>query len=104
MLINHVRNKHGQKIGTLVALSKEEIGWSRCHTNLDRFDKQVGIDIAKQRAIKYDLMTNAFRCADSLKLDFIKMVRRADKYFKDNDYYGEPKNIPSVPYRWESIG
>jgi hypothetical protein len=103
MLIEYAR-KNGRKIGVVVALSKEEIGWSRCHMNLDRFDKQTGIKIAEARAIKHDLMTNAERCADSIKPDFIKMVRRANRYFKpDNSPYGEPEDFIQIPPKeWNS--
>ncbi len=103
MLIEYAR-KNGRKVGVVVALSKEEIGWAKCRVNLDRFDKQLGIDIAKKRAIKHDLMTNAERCADSMKIDFIKMVRRANRYFKlDDIIYDEPENIPKCPEGWECI-
>ena len=92
MLIEYVR-KHGRKVGVIVAVSKEEIGWAKCR-NLDRFDKFAGREIAHIRAIKHDLMTNAERCAESMKPAFIKMVRRANRYFKEDNM---------TPQGWECI-
>jgi len=49
MLISHVRNTQGQKIGVLVALNKDQIGWSRV-SKKDQFNRHLGRTIATGRA------------------------------------------------------
>ena len=49
MLIQYVRTSKGKRVGVVVALSSNHIGYSLCHP-LDRFDKCYGKYIAEKRA------------------------------------------------------
>ncbi len=81
MLIRYVRNKRREKIGVLVALGRNNVGWSRCNKT-DRFNKDRGLHIAIMRAQMYNTMELASRVCPSMQLDYIKMVNRANRYFK----------------------
>jgi hypothetical protein len=48
-LVRYVRGDTGKKIGCVVALSKDQIGWSLCNDD-DRFDKNIAKSIAMLRA------------------------------------------------------
>ena len=39
MLVEYIRDKNRKPIGVVVALDRNRIGWSRCHSKLDTFDK-----------------------------------------------------------------
>lgn len=85
MLIQYVYNTKNKsnpkrrKVGVLVALSKDQIGWSRCLKG-DKFNRSEGVKIAALRAKEIDLMDA--KVCDSMQIDFIKMVNRARRYFK----------------------
>ena len=49
MLISYVRADSGKKVGVVVALSSDKIGYSLCNP-LDKFDKSYGKFIAEKRA------------------------------------------------------
>ncbi len=49
MLVNYVRADSGKKVGVVVALSSDKIGYSLCNP-LDKFDKSYGKFIAEKRA------------------------------------------------------
>ena len=52
-IFRYVKDKHGQRRGIIVAVDKNKIGWSLCHTQfsdafdyvekLDTFDKEFGL-------------------------------------------------------------
>ncbi len=65
MLVEYVKNKQGHRVGVVVAISKDRIGWSRCKTKpsrprpnnlrlpnggFDTFDKEMALKIAIGRA------------------------------------------------------
>ena len=99
MLVKYVKNKRGQRIGVVVAIARDRIGWSKCNfAKGDKFDRDRGKMIASKRAEKYqfqEIQVNKillFR-GDDDKLsynilphpvlpDFIDMVGRAKNYFK----------------------
>lgn len=81
MLIQHVKNNKGQKIGTVVALGPNKLGWSKCNTKLDRFDKAKGVDIAKVRA-KINEPDKPHNKYIQKVLDI--MSKRAQRYYQDN--------------------
>lgn len=105
MLVQYVKNKHGQRIGCVVALSEHQIGWSLCKVKLDKFSKDKAIQIAKGRAERY-CTANLFmhhvivgngisvEQQDKLKVNdwipqtlhpyMIKMYYRARDYFTKN--------------------
>ena len=93
--------RKNKKVGVMVALVTEadpdniRIGWSGCNTKLDKFDKGLGLSIAKKRAeaLKLGLMidTKVPVPAGYLKqLEFF--TDRAKRYFKD-----KKSNIEIVP-------
>lgn len=49
-LVAYVRKESGAPFGVVVATAKNEIGWSRCHTTYDCFNKEDGKLIAMARA------------------------------------------------------
>jgi len=79
MLVEYVRNKNNQPVGVVVAVGKNQIGWSEKH-NKDKWDKYLGLEIAIGRAmngsVKYPMKEKVFRPYIN------KMYDRADRYFK----------------------
>ena len=49
MLIQYVRTDKGKRVGVVVALSSDHIGYSLCNP-VDKFDKKKGKFIAERRA------------------------------------------------------
>jgi len=89
MLITYVRDKNGQRVGAVVALLKEGntigLGWSKCNKQ-DKFDKERAKAIAKARAAfaNADLPYGTNSVMPSCMTESVnKMVRRANKYFKE---------------------
>lgn len=79
MLIQYIRNKKGHRIGIVVAIDKDKIGWSLCKKN-DVFDLTFGIDMAVVRA-KESTRNNV---AHTVKVMYERMAARAERYFKSN--------------------
>jgi hypothetical protein len=77
MLVKYVRNSKRQRIGCVVAISRDQIGWSLCNVKLDKFDKQYALDIAKLRA-----QMNPAPIAPTVRPDFMEMLERAHRYYK----------------------
>lgn len=90
-IVEYIRDKKRRKIGVVVAIkhdNKIRIGWSKVkRTAGDVFDKDRGIDIAVNRAIKNSQSPYPFTIFD----DIVHLVGRAAKYFKKDD-----KNAPIV--------
>jgi len=109
MLIKYVRDKNHRRIGVVVAIDKNRIGWSKCNFSMgDKFNKDRGKFIAKKRAEKY-IYDETYRerswklkkgkdhmktwiwydfldihnIAQCVRPDFLEMAERARKYFKD---------------------
>jgi hypothetical protein len=83
-LVQYVRNRKGQLIGAVVGLkidteknSEMQVGWSLCRTKVDKFDKNLAVKIATDRAL---LGTN-IRVPHSVGPVYSNMVKRASKYF-----------------------
>lgn len=72
-----VRLSRGKKIGIIVAIGLEKVGYSYCNI-MDDFDYEVGLKIARNRAM------NGFSGPVPVKLrkDYEKMVERSKRYFK----------------------
>lgn len=49
-LIQYVRDRNGQPIGAVVAVGKNQVGWSKLH-KLDRWDREKALMIARNRAV-----------------------------------------------------
>lgn len=67
MLVQFVKNHKGNRIGVVVALDANRIGWSLC-CPLDRFNRERGINIAKDRAIESNVELNDYGTSKSLLL------------------------------------
>lgn len=100
-LIKYVRDWSGNKVGCVVAVKNVFsgiifVGWSQCHPS-DTFNKEKAIEIATGRAIKGSnkkpakvlcLVENengdypTLLEKDVFKEEIIKMLSRADRYFK----------------------
>lgn len=94
-LVQYVRNKRRQIMGVVLArlvlvgpAGKEivALGWSKC-CKKDRFDKDFGLVIARNRA---ECRAIEDRVSDtdipqSLKNVYEKVLARAIKYFKDKE-------------------
>lgn len=73
-----VRVSKGKPIGCVVALSPDEIGWSKCMKE-DTFKKSTALIIATERACG-NTMGHMPSC---IKPVYEKMVKRAKAYFKE---------------------
>ena len=87
MLTRYVRDKDNQKIGVVVALGRGKIGWSSCYQGnaadpwapmKDKFDKVLGLKIAKGRAEK----GSRKRIPDALLRTVVESYQAAELYFK----------------------
>jgi hypothetical protein len=106
MLTHFVKDRRGRRVGVVVALSRDQIGWSKCNMNLDRYNEEFGMDVAIDRARKRPQLVakldppsdygvylqNNFggrdwRCTmpSSVKPIFEKMKDRAARYFKQTE-------------------
>lgn len=95
ILIEYLRNKKGNRIGVVVAIDKNTVGWSLCNS-LDQFDRDKGLYIAIARASKaFDYMKNGDwsiddvkfiyyqKCPHTLKSLLDKMIDRSILYYKE---------------------
>jgi len=102
MLFKYVRGKNNQRVGVVVALSRHQLGWSKCNFKMgDKFDQKRCMDIAIERAKreKYSLtnLNSDFTFGNisddhnnhyviipfSVREDYENMVHRAKNYFKN---------------------
>lgn len=80
MLVNYFRNKNGQPVGCVVAIGPGVVGWSKCNTKKDRFDKEMAKKIAAGRAEVFSSKPIP-ECMNDM---FSQMTERSYRYFKDN--------------------
>lgn len=78
MLVSYVRDKNRNRIGVVVAIDRDKIGWSLCHIGLDRFNKDFGLKIATGRARRGKMVN----IPQTVKSTFDKMENRARAYYK----------------------
>lgn len=105
VLYKKVRDRHHQPVGVVVAIDKNKIGFSKCHSKLDNFQRSYGLAVAIRRAekgvdyidktkevpVKESLenkpSTTAYKkeCVIpyDLRSDYEKIKDRAAAYFKD---------------------
>lgn len=76
-LLKYVKGKFGKRIGVVVAVDSNKVGWSKLNRR-DRWDKVKGINIALGRAFN----GSKVRVPDSIKKDVSLIEERAKKYFK----------------------
>lgn len=99
-IVHHIKNNKGNKIATLIAVLEEDntvlIGFSKCKLWADKFDKQIGTDIALTRAYKWKhrYLGDADESEDkgvivpySLAYELYKFVMRCERYFKNATKY-----------------
>lgn len=86
-LVQYVRNRNNQAVGCVIATKVETghvvITGSKCRTDKEVFNKQIGIDIAMKRAHAIVANNRAVKHAVTLDKPIQKMVARAKQYFKD---------------------
>ena len=90
-LVQYVRNGKNHRIGVVVAVGKNQIGWSLCNKT-DDFDKQRGLSIAIGRAHKLNfghsnggvcIGNNGHRHPQSVDAVVQTMAHRASCYYKE---------------------
>lgn len=99
-LVKYVRDENRNPIGVVVALGNDKIGWSsvrfsselytiynedgvfvgdvRHREQLDRFDKQKGVEIAMGRAMR----NSKVRIPRHVMTVYLEIQERAQRYFK----------------------
>jgi hypothetical protein len=84
MLIKYIRDRKWNKVGVVVALDQEHIGYSLCNVSHgDRFDKEKGLMIAVGRAEKHPIsIINVLGVASSARTECLKMLDRAKRFYK----------------------
>jgi hypothetical protein len=80
ILVKYTRNRQNQKVGVLVAIGRNEVGFSLANKR-DRFDKQLGIRIAIQRAFTIP-SPDINDIPRSIRSDYLEMLDRSVRYFK----------------------
>jgi len=84
MLTSYLRDKSNNPIGVVVAVKHNDeirLGWSKCHSLLERFNRQKGIEIALGRAkcnrpVKHPL-------PHDIRYALVNLLQRAEKYYKN---------------------
>ena len=82
MLLHYIRGKNRERIGIVVALDHNKIGWSRCHLPLDKFDLDKGLKIATGRAQSGKNWEAEENVPYDVRIEIEKMHDRASRYFK----------------------
>lgn len=94
-IVEYVRDKKRRPYGVLYAYpegSEVRIGFSKCNTKKDKFNKELGIEIAKERAKKRNITDSKYfksnNCpTENIPKDVLKslpiFIKRCKKYYKD---------------------
>ncbi len=91
MVRQYIRDKKNQKVGLLVGLPDDKnekvlIGFSKCNTKHDKFDRELAIKIAEARAKKYsDQLINKYNIPFKVMENLPDFMERCGKYFKDKE-------------------
>jgi len=104
ILFQYIKNVKNQKIGIFLAIKVNDeisIGFSLCHSKIDKFDFTKGMEIATGRAMtKYsiiigsknnydddfdynDKLFNALYIPNSIESQLNRFLKRSLKYFKN---------------------
>lgn len=92
-LLEYVRNKRGHACGLVVAyrdslMGQVLVGWSLCNIKLEKFNKNIGLCKAIDRALDleyaeaYKVRSNE-RVPRSVEETYVRVLARAKAYFKD---------------------
>lgn len=99
----YIRNSETkQPRGVAIAVRKNDevfYGYSLLNTTMDRFDKELGFNIAMNRAMSDEYQLPKVLDRETMVLDaFNHLEKRALKYFKDLD----PSKVKLMPSNVES--
>jgi hypothetical protein len=83
-LIEYIKDKNGKRIGVVVGVAANCVGWSLCK-KCDRFDREMALTIAVGRAWK-----GCFNVPHTIQPYFNKMVDRSCRYYTADGYDGIP--------------
>ena len=93
MIREYIRNEHGQPRGIVVAIrvgNEVFYGYSLLNVKMDRYNKNVGLTIAANRAFTGEFFLPETPERQDMVIAALKHLQtRAVRYFKDVD----PKNI-----------
>lgn len=78
MIIQYLRDKKGARIGVLVG-TQVGVGWSKVHKSKDKFNRDLGITIAKGRANSVCQMVGV---PTAVTKELPKFFDRCNRYFK----------------------
>jgi len=86
MLIRYIRDRKNRKVGVVVALDADRVGWSMCHTTAgDKFDREKGLKIAIGRAEHRPVSiinVLSWDIPSSIRMELLSMLERAGRYFQ----------------------
>lgn len=88
--VARIKENPAEKKGILIAIGPGIVGWSLCRSGkiFDKFNKEVGIDIALKKAVIASKLTTLQRDSfygkvpRSISEEFERMMERSYKYYK----------------------
>jgi hypothetical protein len=88
MIKQYIRDEHRNPVGVIVAIGRNQFGWSFCHSSTtnskgDRWNKTIGIDLAVSRASNNEASFIPKKHRSEFGYTFSMVIRRAYKYFKE---------------------
>lgn len=94
----YVKNKNNTKIvGVLYASSVNDdviIGFSKCHTKFDKFNKSLSLDIAAGRALRHrETLISDFNIPFDIRKDLFSFIKRCVRYYNDKNFPAWVMNI-----------
>ena len=86
MLIRYIRDRKNRKVGVVVAIDADRVGWSMCHTTAgDTFDREKGLAIAigraEHRPVSIINVLSGY-VPSSIRMELLSMLERAGRYFQ----------------------
>jgi len=87
-LVQYLRDKHGRPVGLALAYKQNDevkVGWSKCNTTLENFDKQIGINKAINNSVELNsvkFVQKSTEIPNSLRYTVTSLVDRASRYYK----------------------
>lgn len=82
-MIEYIRDGRGRKVGVMVAYKDGDsvrIGWSKCNTKLEPFDRERGLAIAFGRAVKGNITK---KMPNKVCRKLARFIDRADRYYNN---------------------
>lgn len=90
-LLTRIPHKKREKTGILLCeimdsnFNKVVLGFSLCNYR-DEFDKNMGFNIAKERAYKWQNKNIPPKIPNSIKKQLLKFIERSKRYYKDKKF------------------